>query len=80
MSIAYAHAEPDAAPLHRAGGRRTDIDQLELVPVGADGLRAFIAGYIEAGLSKFVVRPLEPVGSWAQEARWLGDAILDLQT
>ena len=80
MSIAYAHAEPDAALLHQSRGRRTDIDQLELVPVGADGLRAFIAGYIEAGLSKFVVRPLEPVGSWAQEARWLGDAILDLQT
>lgn len=80
MSIAYAHDVPDPGLLTQMRGRRTDIDQLELVPVGADGLRAFIVGYIEAGLSKFVVRPLEPVGSWADEARWLSDAILDLQT
>jgi probable F420-dependent oxidoreductase len=80
MSIGYARAEPDRALLVQPRGRRTDIDQLELVPVGAEGLRAFIAGYIEAGLSKFVVRPLEPVRSWSEEARWLSDAILDLQT
>ena len=32
------------------------------------------------GLSKFVVRPSGPVASWAEEAAWLADAILDLQT
>jgi len=80
MSIGYAHDVPDPGLLTQTRGRRTDIDQLELVPVGADGLRAFIAGYIEAGLSKFVVRPLGPVRSWGEEARWLSDAILDLQT
>ena len=80
MSIAYARDAPDPGVLTGIRGRRTDIDQLALVPVGADGLRAFIAGYTEAGLSKFVVRPLEPVDSWADEARWLSHAILDLQT
>jgi probable F420-dependent oxidoreductase len=80
MSIGYAHDVPDPGLLTQTRGRRTDIDQLELVPVGPDGLRAFIAGYIEAGLSKFVVRPLGPVRSWGEEARWLSDAILDLQT
>jgi hypothetical protein len=35
---------------------------------------------VDAGLSKFVVRPLAPIASWADEAHWLGDAILDLQT
>jgi hypothetical protein len=50
------------------------------VPVGRTELRDFIAGYVEAGLSKFVVRPLAPVASWAEEATWLADAILDLQT
>jgi hypothetical protein len=43
-------------------------------------LRAFIAGCIESGLSKFVVRPAEPVGSWAEETAWLADVISDLQT
>jgi hypothetical protein len=27
-----------------------------------------------------VVRPAGPVSSWAEEAAWLSDAILDLQT
>jgi len=27
-----------------------------------------------------VVRPLAPVASWTEEAAWLGDAILGLQT
>jgi hypothetical protein len=43
-------------------------------------LRAFIHAYIDAGLSKFVVRPAGAVESWAEEAAWLADAILDLQT
>jgi probable F420-dependent oxidoreductase len=80
MSIAYARTTPDPQLLTAGRGRRTDIDQLELVPVGAQALRCFIAGYIEAGLSKFVIRPLAPVASWADEAQWLRDAILDLQT
>ena len=50
------------------------------MPVGKHGLRAFIHEYIEAGLSKFVVRPSAPVESWTAEAQWLADAILDLQT
>jgi probable F420-dependent oxidoreductase len=80
MSIAYARDAPEPALLTRTRGRRTDIDQLELVPVGASGLRSFVSGYADAGLSKFVVRPLAPVRSWSEEARWLSDAILDLQT
>lgn len=80
LSIPYAHASPPAEVLRAMAARRRDIDPRELVPVGADGLRAFIAGCVHAGLSKFVVRPVGPVGSWADEAQWLADAILDLQT
>ena len=66
--------------LHAVGARRTDIDPRELMPVGAPALRAFVSGCIESGLSKFVVRPAGPVASWDEEAAWLADAILDLQT
>lgn len=80
LSIAYTHDEPPAEVLRTVAARRRDIDPRELVPAGAAGLRAFIAGCIESGLSKFVVRPAEPVGSWAEETAWLADVILDLQT
>lgn len=80
LSIAYARAEPEPAILESLRARRGDIDPLALLPVGKDGLRSFINGYIEAGLSKFVVRPAGAVTSWAHEAQWLADAILDLQT
>jgi probable F420-dependent oxidoreductase len=80
LSIAYTRGEPPAGVLRAVAARRADADPRELVPAGAAGLRAFLAGCVDAGLSKFVVRPAEPVASWAEEAAWLGDAILDLQT
>ena len=80
MSIPYARTPPGAELLRPLAARRPDADPRAFVAVGRTGLRDFIAGYVEAGLSKFVVRPLAPVASWAQEATWLADAILDLQT
>jgi probable F420-dependent oxidoreductase len=80
MSIPYARVSPAPELLGPLAARRPDVDPLAFVPVGRTGLRRFIEGYVEAGLSKFVVRPLAPVTSWAEEAGWLGDAILDLQT
>ena len=50
------------------------------VPVGAAALRALIGRLIDAGLSKFVVRPVAPTTSWPDELGWLADAVLDLQT
>jgi probable F420-dependent oxidoreductase len=80
MSIPYARDSPNAELLAPLAARRPDVDPLAFVPVGRTGLRDFIEGYVDAGLSKFVVRPLAPVDSWAEEAAWLAGAILDLQT
>jgi probable F420-dependent oxidoreductase len=80
LSIAYARGEAPAEVLQAIAARRVDIDPQELVPVGVSGLRTFIAGCIDSGLSKFVVRPASPVRSWVEEAGWLADTILDLQT
>jgi probable F420-dependent oxidoreductase len=80
MSIPYARVAPEADLLSPLAARRPDVDPLAFVPVGGTGLREIIEGYVDAGLSKFVVRPLAPVPSWDDEAAWLSDAILDLQT
>jgi probable F420-dependent oxidoreductase len=80
LSIAYAREAHDLTLLSRARAQRTDLRPDELVPVGPDALRSMIKGYVDAGLSKFVLRPLGPVGSWDEQLAWLADAVLDLQT
>jgi probable F420-dependent oxidoreductase len=80
MSIAYARTDPDPQLLRTTQARRPEVDPRELIPVGVHGLRSLLERYIDAGLSKFVIRPGTPVGSWTAEAEWLAGAILDLQT
>ncbi len=53
---------------------------LALVPVGPLALRELILRHIEAGLSKFVLRPAAPGASWSEEIDELASAILDLQS
>ena len=46
-----------SASIHR---RRPDADPATLVAAGWDGARRMIGQYVEAGLTKFVVRPASP--------------------
>jgi probable F420-dependent oxidoreductase len=80
MSIAYARDEPEPEILRTTRESRPDVDPRELIPVGAQALRSLLERYIDAGLSKFVIRPSARVDSWTAEAEWLAGAILDLQT
>ncbi len=80
LSIAYARTPPPDAALERLRTQRPEVDPLALLPVGAPALRELLLAHVEAGLSKFVVRPAAPVASWEDEVAWLADAILDLQT
>jgi probable F420-dependent oxidoreductase len=80
LSISYARTPPEPALLTALTARRADIDPLALLPVGEQELRSLIEHHIDAGLSKFVIRPAAGVGSWEDEVGWLAAAILDLQT
>lgn len=80
LSIPYARVAPGAELLRRLAARRPDTNPLNFVPVGRTGLRELIRSHVDAGLSKFVLRPLAPVASWPEETEWLDHAILDLQT
>jgi probable F420-dependent oxidoreductase len=80
LSIPYARTAPEPKLLRTLARRRPDIDPLTILPVGRQALRSFIHDSVDAGLSKFVVRPAASIDSWADEAEWLADAILDLQT
>lgn len=85
LSIAYARHPEDIQraarlrlPRRRPAGDTTD--PAELIPIGAEALRAMIGELVEEGLSKFVVRPLVPPDDWDTELGWLADTVLDLQT
>jgi probable F420-dependent oxidoreductase len=80
LSIGYARREPGDAVLTELHALRPDIDPRSMLPVGAHELRQTIDRLMDAGLSKFVLRPLQEVTAWDDEAAWLGDAILHLQT
>jgi hypothetical protein len=41
---------------------------------------SLVRRHIDAGLTKFVLRPVAPAASITDELRWLADAVLSLQT
>ncbi len=63
---------PLAASIRR---RRPDADPATLVAAGWDGARALIERHVEAGLSKFVIRPAGPVASFGA---WLDGFVREL--
>ena len=63
---------PLAASIRR---RRPTADPATLVAAGWDGARALIEQHVEAGLSKFVIRPAGPVASFGS---WLDGFVREL--
>ena len=53
-----------AAALAQAARRRPDLDPAQLVPRGWEQARALVHRFVDAGLTKFVVRPAVPITSW----------------
>lgn len=79
VSIGYL---PEAAPsslVERVAARRPGVDPDQIVPLGLASLRHLIQRFIEAGMSKFVVRPVVPDKPWDEELDLLAAAVLDLQ-
>jgi probable F420-dependent oxidoreductase len=60
ISIPIAFEEPPAALIAAILARRSDVPIEELIPIGWEAARTLIGRYVEAGLSKFVVRSAGP--------------------
>jgi len=82
LSIGYAReaGDIDRAVRLRRPRRAGDGELSEVVPVGGPALRELIGHLVDRGLSKFVVRSIAPVESWAGELAWLADNLLHLQS
>ena len=79
LSLAIAFEgipEPMLASVRR---RRPDADPATLVASGWGGARSMIERYVEAGLSKFVVRPAAPSASFASFVDGFVSELLPLQ-
>ena len=82
ISIPVARNEPPEAAVGALRARRADKNLTDIVAVGTPSLRALIAAHLDAGLSKFVLRPsnaLDEHADWRSDLDWLADAVLDLQ-
>ncbi|MEQ3549990.1 TIGR03854 family LLM class F420-dependent oxidoreductase [Pseudonocardia nematodicida] len=62
--VAPPGADPDAA-LRVATLQRPDADPRDLIGIGWEHTAELIRRYVDGGLTKFVVRPTEPVADWA---------------
>lgn len=80
ISLTYVREAIPPGQLQRIAQRRPGIDPSVFVPVGFAALRETIRQYVDAGVSKFVVRPAEPRASLRDELRELADVVLPLQT
>lgn len=75
ISLPVATSEADGRLLSSIAGRRPGIDPHVLVPSGWEAARRMLHAYVDAGLSKFVVRPAAPPASWDS---WLGEFAAEL--
>jgi probable F420-dependent oxidoreductase len=57
ISLAVTDGELPAELIAAARNRRPDVDPAELIAAGWDQLHRQLDGYVEAGLTKFVIRP-----------------------
>ncbi len=83
VSIGYLHDAPapgvTGALSRRLGARADVVDLSDVVPVGMAALRGLIERYLDAGMSKFVVRPIVGPTSWRAELEGLAAGVLGLQ-
>ena len=80
INLAYRRGPlPDAAR-EQLTRRRADFDVDRAIPEGRDALRRRIDEWVDAGFSKFLLRPIAPPDDWTAELEQLADEVLDLQT
>jgi probable F420-dependent oxidoreductase len=80
VSLAYSKQPLDDRTIKAIAATRKGVDPEKIVPVGIDGLRAMLEGFLDVGFSKFVVRPMGSPASWRAELEALAEGVLDLQT
>jgi probable F420-dependent oxidoreductase len=79
MNLSWVHGRIGDEVRAGIEARRPGFDPGHTVGVGVGGLRERIEAFVEAGFSKFVIRPAEPPSSWPEAVASVAD-IVALQT
>src|SRR4051794_10944739 len=77
--VSYAHKEVPARLVELVRSRRPDVDPADVIPVGYDAVVRTLERFIDAGFSKFVLSPAEPVDDWDQELGEAAERVLPMQ-
>lgn len=82
LTLAYADDGAGIPPLLAAAvaRRRPGLDPATVIPRGLREAAELIGRYLEAGFSKFVVRPAAPPSSWPETLEAMAAVLLPLQT
>ena len=78
ISIPYARTDLDDR-IVAAIMRKTDADRTDILPFGAEELSALLRRHIDAGITKFVLRPMTLHDGWDTELDFLAEHSLPFQ-
>ena len=78
MSIPYTRTDLDDRVV-AAIMRKTDADRADILPFGDIELRALLQRHIDAGITKFVLRPMTLHDGWDTELDYLAEHALPFQ-
>lgn len=78
ISIPYAR-EPVSDRIVAALMKRTDADRPDILPVGPTELTQLLQRHLDAGLTKFVLRPMSLVQGWDVELDYLAEHAIPFQ-
>lgn len=78
ISIPYSRV-PVEERVSAALLRKTNAERADILPVGADELASLLRRHIDAGMSKFVLRPMSMPDGWDCELDWLAEHALVFQ-
>lgn len=78
ISIPYAR-QPLSDELIAATLRGTDAERADILPIGQEEVVGLLRRHIDAGITKFVLRPMTLLDGWDAELDWLAEHTLPLQ-
>jgi probable F420-dependent oxidoreductase len=78
-SVVYVRKRLPDYLIDQLARRRPGVDPTTLVPVGLPAARDLIERFLEAGVSKFVVRPADEPADWTAELEEVAEMLLPLQ-